>query len=50
VDHPIDYRTLDFAAEVTRITGGEGIDVAFDAIGPSSFKKDYALLRPGGRL
>jgi NADPH:quinone reductase-like Zn-dependent oxidoreductase len=50
VDHPIDYRTLDFAEEVTRITGGEGIDVAFDAIGPSSFKKDYALLRPGGRL
>ncbi len=50
VDHPIDYRNLDFAAEVMRISGGEGIDVAFDAIGPSSFKKDYAILRPGGRL
>lgn len=50
VDHPIDYRNLDFAEEVRRITGGEGIDVAFDAIGPTSFKKDYALLRPGGRL
>ena len=33
-----------------RITDGEGIDIAFDAIGPSSFRKDYRLLRPGGRL
>src|SRR4029453_11269966 len=50
VDHAIDYRNVDFVEEITRITGGEGIDVAFDAIGPSSFKKDYRLLRPGGRL
>lgn len=50
VDHPIDYRANDFAVEVRRLTGGEGIDVAFDALGPSSFRKDYDLLRPGGRL
>jgi NADPH:quinone reductase-like Zn-dependent oxidoreductase len=50
VDHAIDYRSLDFADEVRRITGGEGIDVAFDALGPSSFRKDYRLLRQGGRL
>lgn len=50
VTHAIDYRTQDFEAEVMRITNGEGIDVAFDAIGPSSFRKDYRLLRPGGRL
>lgn len=50
VDHPIDYRNEDFKAVVERLTGGEGIDVAFDAIGPSSFRKDYALLRQGGRL
>jgi NADPH:quinone reductase-like Zn-dependent oxidoreductase len=50
VDHPIDYRSQDFAQEVRRITGGEGIDVAFDALGPSSFRKDYQLLRAGGRL
>jgi len=50
VDHPIDYRSQDFAEEVRRITGGEGIDVAFDALGPSSFRKDYRLLRAGGRL
>ena len=50
VDHAIDYRSQDFAEEVRRLTGGEGIDVAFDALGPSSFRKDYQLLRPGGRL
>ncbi len=50
VDHAIDYRTLDFEAEVNRITGGQGIDVAFDALGPTTFRKDYRLLRPGGRL
>src|SRR6516162_4289669 len=50
VDHPIDYRNQDFAEEVRRLTGNEGIDVAFDALGPSSFRKDYRLLRQGGRL
>jgi NADPH:quinone reductase-like Zn-dependent oxidoreductase len=50
VAYPIDYRSQDFEAEVNRITGGEGIDIAFDALGPSSFRKDYRLLRPGGRL
>jgi NADPH:quinone reductase-like Zn-dependent oxidoreductase len=50
VDHPIDYRNCDFAEEVRRLTGGDGIDVALDALGPSSFRKDYRLLRPGGRL
>jgi len=50
VDHPIDYRNRDFEEEVLRITGGEGVDVAMDALGPTSFGKDYRLLRPGGRL
>src|SRR5256714_4990840 len=50
VEHPIDYRSLDFEQEVQRITGGEGLDVIMDALGPTSFRKDYRLLRPGGRL
>ncbi len=50
VDHPIDYRSLDFEQEVMRLTDGEGIDLAIDALGPTSFRKDYRLLRPGGRL
>jgi NADPH:quinone reductase-like Zn-dependent oxidoreductase len=50
VDHPIDYRTLDFAEEVRRITGGEGVDLIMDATGPTNFRKDYRLLRQGGKL
>jgi NADPH:quinone reductase-like Zn-dependent oxidoreductase len=50
VDHAIDYREKDFAAEAMQITGGTGLDVIIDAVGPSSFKKDYEILRPGGRL
>jgi len=50
VEHAIDYRTQDFEAETMRITGGEGVDLIMDALGPTSFRKDYRLLRPGGRL
>jgi len=50
VRHPIDYRTEDFQAEVRRLTNGEGVDVVMDALGPRSFRKDYQILRPGGRL
>jgi NADPH:quinone reductase-like Zn-dependent oxidoreductase len=50
VTHAIDYRSQDFEAEVMRITNGEGVDLVMDALGPTSFRKDYRLLRPGGRL
>jgi NADPH:quinone reductase-like Zn-dependent oxidoreductase len=50
VEHAIDYRTQDFEEEIRRITNGEGVDVIMDALGPSSFRKDYRLLRQGGRL
>ena len=50
VAHAIDYRSADFEAETMRLTGGEGVDLVIDALGPKSFRKDYRLLRPGGRL
>jgi NADPH:quinone reductase-like Zn-dependent oxidoreductase len=50
VHHVIDYRSQDFKTEVRRLTDGEGVDIIMDAIGPSSFRKDYRILRPGGRL
>jgi NADPH:quinone reductase-like Zn-dependent oxidoreductase len=50
VTHAIDYRNQDFEAEAMRITGGEGVDLVIDALGPTSFRKDYRLLRSGGRL
>jgi synaptic vesicle membrane protein VAT-1 len=50
VDHAIDYRNQDFKAEIRRVTNGEGVDVILDPMGPMSFRKDYRILRPGGRL
>jgi NADPH:quinone reductase-like Zn-dependent oxidoreductase len=50
VTHAIDYRNDDFEAAVMRITGGEGVDLIIDALGPASFRKDYRLLRSGGRM
>lgn len=50
VQHAIDYRTSDFAREVRRILDGGGLDLIIDALGPRSFRLDYRLLRPGGRL
>jgi hypothetical protein len=50
VQHAIDYRTQDFEKEIRQITGGEGIDLVMDATGPTNFRKDYRLLREGGRL
>ena len=48
--HPIDYRTADYVAEIQRITGGKGVDVVLDALGGRDWKKGYRLLRPAGRL
>lgn len=48
--HPIDYRTVDYAEEVLRLTGGKGVDIVLDALGGKDWKKGYNLLRPVGRL
>jgi NADPH:quinone reductase-like Zn-dependent oxidoreductase len=48
--HCIDYHTRDFEAEVKRITGGQGVDIALDAVGGESFGKSYRSLAPLGRL
>ncbi len=48
--HPIDYRNLDYAGEVRRLTDGKGVDMVLDALGGKDWKKGYDLLRPAGRL
>jgi NADPH:quinone reductase-like Zn-dependent oxidoreductase len=48
--HPIDYRTTDYAAEVRRLTNGEGVDVVLDPLGGADWRKGLKLLRPVGRL
>jgi NADPH:quinone reductase-like Zn-dependent oxidoreductase len=48
--HPIDYRNLDYAAEVRRLTDGRGVDYVFDPLGGKDWKKGYGLLRESGML
>jgi NADPH:quinone reductase-like Zn-dependent oxidoreductase len=49
-DHPIDYRTRDYAVEVRQLTGGRGVDMVLDALGGADWRKGYDLLRPAGLL
>lgn len=50
VDHMIDYRHADVAAEIDKLTKGRGVDVILDPIGGHSFTASYRMLAPLGRL
>ncbi|HZW35835.1 MAG: quinone oxidoreductase family protein [Deltaproteobacteria bacterium] len=50
VDHPIDYRAVDFVDAVRSLTGGEGVDVILDSIGGQMLARDLQVLRTGGRI
>ena len=50
-EHVIDYREVDdLAQEVRRLTGGRGVDVAYDGVGKDTFDASLASLRPRGLL
>ena len=46
---PVDYKKLDFVAEIRRLTS-EGVDAVFDPIGGAHLWHSRAALRPGGRV
>ena len=46
----INYRTHDFAEEVTRLTDGGGVDVVEDFIGAPYLARHLSVLRTDGRL
>jgi len=51
VDHPIDYRSTDFAKAVRAIAGErQPLDMVLDAVAGRSMWKGWSLLRPGGRM
>ena len=49
-DEVIQYKTEDFAEKVQKLTGGRGVDVVFDHIGPETWPKNLASLTRGGRM
>jgi NADPH:quinone reductase-like Zn-dependent oxidoreductase len=50
LDHAIDYTRGDWVKEVRAITRGQGVNLAIDPLGGSSWKKSYSVLQATGRL
>jgi NADPH:quinone reductase-like Zn-dependent oxidoreductase len=49
-DETINYLQRDFAAEARALTGGRGVDVVFEHVGPATFGQSLRALGVGGRL
>lgn len=49
-DHVLNYRKFDYAVEIPKLTNGVKLQVTFNAIAGSTYKKDLRLLGSGGRL
>jgi NADPH:quinone reductase-like Zn-dependent oxidoreductase len=49
-DETINYLEQEFAEEVKRRTGGRGVDVVLEHVGPATFGQSLRALAPGGRL
>jgi acyl transferase domain-containing protein/acyl carrier protein len=49
VTHVLNSRTLAFADEVLRLTGGEGVDVVLNSLTGEAIEKSLAVLKRGGR-
>lgn len=49
-DHSIHYGQEDFPGRVRDLTGGRGVDLIFEHIGPENWDKNLACLARGGRM
>ncbi len=50
VDAVLDSRSLLFADEIMRLTGGEGVDVVLNSLSGEAMERSLGLLRPFGRF
>jgi NADPH:quinone reductase-like Zn-dependent oxidoreductase len=49
VDFCINYQKTDYEQEINKLIGEKKIDVAFNSVGGTTFKKDLRLLNKGGK-
>ncbi len=50
IEHVMNSRSLDFADEVMKLTGGEGVDVVLNSLAGEFIPKSLSILRSGGRF
>ncbi|WP_128429283.1 type I polyketide synthase [Streptomyces cyaneus] len=50
IEHVLDSRSLDFAGQALRITGGRGVDVVLNSLAGQAIDRGLETLRPGGRF
>jgi malonyl CoA-acyl carrier protein transacylase len=50
VRHVMNSRTLDFAAAIHELTGGEGVDVVINTLSGAFVDRSFDVLKPGGRF
>jgi len=50
IRHVMNSRTLDFADEILRLTGGTGVDVVLNSLTGEAIGKSFDALRQGGRF
>ena len=50
IRHVMHSRSVDFAGEIMRITGGEGVDLVLNSLTGAAIPKSLELLREGGRF
>lgn len=49
-DEVIDYQNTKFEDEVNRLTGGRGVDAAFDTVGGDTVVRSIGCVRPYGKI
>lgn len=49
-DHVVNYRTSEYAEQVKNHLNGERLDISYNPVAGSTYKKDMALLGSGGRM
>ena len=50
IEHVMDSRLLDFAPQIMKATGGEGVDAVVNSLTGDSIAASLSVLRPGGRF
>ncbi|HEX8089839.1 MAG TPA: SDR family NAD(P)-dependent oxidoreductase, partial [Blastocatellia bacterium] len=50
IEHVFDSRSLSFADEIKRVTGGEGVDVILNSLAGEAIASGLSILREGGRF